>query len=177
MKKRSKLIIIVICVILAVTLGFSINYLKNRRLFTYPGTSMTPTILPNDKIFIDLSCYKKKNPQRGDVILYRPKEFPDRIFINRCIAVENDVVEFIDGFVYLNGKKQVEKYAEGKTFSVLQETDYRQEVQEGHIYVLGDNRKYSNDSRYSGTIPLSSLVGKAISIYDSKTKKNIGKKL
>lgn len=103
-------------------------------------------------------------PQRGDVIVFNPPiEGNTKPFIKRVIGLPGDTVETRGGFVYVNGTQIDEPYIDGKTSKCDGNTvDCAPvTVPEGHIFVMGDNRTNSEDSRYFGVTPISSVIGKA----------------
>ncbi len=130
------------------------------------------------------------DPKRGDIIVFRyPLEKKD--FIKRCIAVGGDVVEIRQKKVYVNGEELVEPYAnisDPRTYSGLNyEGDYQRSWESGkflryrhvrdnfgpvtipeeHLFMLGDNRDNSSDSRFWGPLPVDQIKGKAMIIYFS----------
>ncbi len=131
-----------------------------------------------------------KDPKRGDIIVFRyPLEGKD--FIKRCIAVEGDVVEIKNKKVYVNGTRLVETYVEHsdrRTYPALKrEKDYQRAwedrhflrlpyardnfgpvtIPEDHLFMLGDNRDNSSDSRFWGPLHTNRIKGKAMVIYFS----------
>lgn len=122
------------------------------------GNSMAPTYKSGDVIYIKRLYY---SPDYGDVIVIKAN---DRYIYKRIIAMEGDVVDFnsFDGYVYVNGEKLDEPYAIGKTFAYDDNVQSPLVVTEGHVFVLGDNREISEDSRSSkyGLISKECIVGK-----------------
>nr|WP_307815963.1 signal peptidase I [Thermobrachium celere] len=81
------------------------------------------------------------------------------IYIKRIIGLPNEVVEIKDGSVYINGNKLKEDYLEPGTYT---DVDMKITVPEDCVFVLGDNREVSEDSRYIGPIPIKNLKGHAV---------------
>ncbi|MBM2811566.1 MAG: signal peptidase, partial [Chloroflexi bacterium] len=96
-------------------------------------------------------------PARGDIVVFRFPQQPDKDFIKRIIAVPGDTVEVRAGRVYLNGDLQDEPYIRrGATYE-----RQSQVVPDGNYFVLGDNRPNSSDSHVWGYVPADNLIGKA----------------
>lgn len=124
------------------------------------GNSMYPTLHEKDRLFANkISLYFSK-PSRGDVIVLKAPDAPNKDYIKRIIGVEGDVVEIIDGKVYLNNILLEEPYIDRDSYThVYDETIWN--VPKGYVFVLGDNRDEgaSKDSRYFGYIPVDSIKG------------------
>ncbi len=131
------------------------------------GASMLDTLEENDIMFVDRLAYCLKTPQRGDIVIcYYPEEYYVQVGktynsrVKRVAAVAGDTIEAHDGVVYVNGEALVEPYL---TASRVGFTEFEQlTVPDGCIYVLGDNRSVSIDSRSPnvGPIPLYRVIGK-----------------
>lgn len=127
------------------------------------GRSMNPTVNHGDRLMVNKLFFMKKNITRGDVIdFYVPES--KKYYLKRVIAVEGDTVELINDRVYLNGKKLEEDYVSTEVTTPHSETT-KWEVPKGYVFVLGDNRSNSRDSRDLGVIPRSNIVGKIIFRY------------
>lgn len=103
------------------------------------------------------------NVERGDIIVFNPPN-GDKPYIKRIIGLPGDVITFQDGFVYVNGVKLDEPYiADGNGITRCPTTSCRVPVTVGpdQVYVLGDNRTNSEDSRYFGPFAISAIIGKA----------------
>jgi signal peptidase I len=144
------------------------------RGFVVPTGSMNLTILPGDRILVDLMCYRFASPKRGDVAAFYTKGPNSDIYVHRIIGLPGDVVEIRDEKLYLNGTLQNEPYVH---LRVEKETDYVIEklynygpetVPEGHFFQMGDNRRRSADSRLTGCIPLQDIIGKVQVVYWSR---------
>ncbi|MGM9999627.1 MAG: signal peptidase I [Candidatus Bruticola sp.] len=134
------------------------------RSFYIPSESMVPTLKVNDYILVNRFIYQMAKPSRGEIIVFHPPhvENPEETdFIKRVVAVENDVVEVAGGVLYLNGLPQDEPFIKEEIESDF--PAYR--VPKDHVFVMGDNRNNSDDSRYWGPLPLKNVVGKAFVIF------------
>jgi signal peptidase I len=100
-------------------------------------------------------------PHRGEVIVFHFPEDPTRDFVKRVIGVPGDRVRIRDGEVFLNGSKLDEPYLTAKGNS----TTDMVELEEGEYFVLGDNRRGSNDSRNWGPVPEKNILGKVWLVY------------
>jgi signal peptidase I len=104
-------------------------------------------------------------PKRGDVIVFTPPEpGQDKPYIKRVIGLPGDTVEVHDDGVYVNGTQIEEPYLEGDTTSCRTGTSPfcgSVTVPQGSVYVLGDNRSNSEDSRFFGPVPENRIIGKA----------------
>jgi len=136
--------------------------------FKIPSGSMRPTLIEGDRILVSKIVYRFREPQRGEVIVFRFPENPKRPFIKRLIAVGGDRVEIRQGHVLVNGQPPASPPVQG--FSYLNQGQFGQEdeevsVPEGMLYVLGDNSSSSHDSRFWGFVPRRLVIGKAVYIF------------
>ena len=131
------------------------------------GKSMLDTLVDGEVMLVDRTAYAFKSPARGDVVLcYYPDEYYESqglqyaTRVKRVIAVGGDTIETIDGAVYVNGEKIDEPYLSPDRIGGQYVRPQR--IPEGCVYVMGDNRSVSRDSRYEtvGPIPLFRVVGK-----------------
>jgi signal peptidase I len=149
--------------------------------FKIPSPSMVPTLLVGDHIlvnkflfgfkvpFIDGKILSIREPERGDVIVFRYPLDRRMDFIKRCIAVGGETVEIRDKKITVNGEPIQDPHAYFQNNSG-RFVDGRDNfgpvtVPEGKIFVMGDNRDNSNDSRFWGFVDLADVRGKAIVIY------------
>lgn len=151
--------------------------------FKIPSGSMIPTLLIGDHILVNKFIYgttipltdKKilvwENPEKGDIIVFKYPENPKKDFIKRVIATGGDVIEEKDKTVYVNGKALIEPYAHHFDRSIRSGgNDPRDNfgpitVAHDKLFVMGDNRDQSYDSRYWGFVDLKDIRGKALIIY------------
>jgi signal peptidase I len=130
--------------------------------------SMETTLHEGNRVIIDKISPRIGNLQRGDVVVIKmndPKLIPKEKdpIIKRIVAVEGDSVEIKDGKLIVNDVPQKENYVDpGKLTEPRDEQFTNLTVQPGYIYVMGDNRPGSSDSRYFGPVETKKVVGKAI---------------
>ncbi len=141
--------------------------------FYIPSASMEPTLEKGDRVLVNKLSYDLHDVNRGDVIVFELDEdevAPDGIkdLIKRVVGLPGDVIETRDGVVYVDDRALEEPYLEdgmvtGDPNDPKNPSIERQTVPDGHVFVLGDNRSNSADSRYPyrGTIPIDSIVGRA----------------
>ncbi|MGH2723309.1 MAG: signal peptidase I [Actinomycetota bacterium] len=153
--------------------------------FFIPSKSMEPTFLVGDRVIVNKFIYDFREPRHGEVVVFEnpnlqqpdrspPAAFwhwlteglgfsadPNKDFIKRVIAAPGDTVEVRRGVVFVNGEELEEPYARQRG----DRSDFGpKHVPEDSVFVMGDNRANSQDSRVIGFIPLDNIVGKAFLI-------------
>jgi len=127
--------------------------------FKVDGASMENTLVHGERLMVDKLTYRFREPRRGEIIVLN---VPGARFIKRIIAVGGDTIEERDGVIFVNGTAVDEPYVDNKTR--MNWGPYL--VPEGHVWVMGDNRPRSNDSRGTvGFLPVENIVGRAIFRY------------
>jgi signal peptidase I len=131
------------------------------------GRSMEDNFWDGEYLLADKISYHFKDPKRGDVIIFKQTESAD--YIKRIVGLPGDTIEIRDGSFYVNGQKLDETeyldpdvYTEGKKY--LSEGEVYT-VPEGKLFVAGDNRPHSSDSRAFGPVPFDRVKGRAVLIY------------
>jgi signal peptidase I len=125
---------------------------------TVVSAGMRPTLQVGVEVFVDPGAYESSLPERGDIVAFKIPDNPDVIAIKRIIGLPGDTVEQSAGTVYVNGSAIDEPY-------VIEDTKTLGPwiVAPGHVFVMGDNRPNSNDSRYSmGEIPFEDIFGRVL---------------
>jgi len=143
-------IAVVVCVLL-------ITYVV--QAFKVQGTSMSPELKDGDRILVNKFLYYFGDIERGDVVVFWYPEDPKLSFIKRVVALPGETVEIRSGAVLVNGTLIDETYVSGTNADLRSFPPH--EVRNGHFFVLGDNRKGSNDSRSWGLVPERYIYGKA----------------
>ncbi len=137
--------------------------------FKIPSGSMRPTLMEGDRILVNKFIYRFRQPQRGDIIVFRFPGDPHRPFIKRLAAIGDDEVEIRDGKVLVNGQPldgsgifQTNQYSNQGAYGQEHQVIH---VPQGAFYVLGDNSASSHDSRFWGFVPRRLVLGRAICIF------------
>jgi len=140
------------------------------------GASMEPTFISGDYIFTSKVTYKLRSFHRGDVVVFKSPQNPDIEYIKRIIALPKDTLEIRDSGVYVNNIQISESYISAKTN--LWEGGFAKNgepitIPDGEIFVMGDNRPRSSDSREFGPIPISGVIGHVFYRYFPATKMGV----
>ncbi len=136
--------------------------------FKIPSESMAPTLLDGDRVVVNKLSYDAHDLNRGDVIVFeRPPGLPagpndPKDLIKRVIGLPGDTLLTRDGAVYVNGRRLEEPYLPEGTMTY--DIDRPIVVPEGMVYLLGDNRGHSSDSRVFGPVDVDSVIGRAFMI-------------
>jgi len=154
-----------------------------------PTESMKPTILVGDHFFLDKLAFPanypqflrpilpQRNVQRGDIVAFKSPTDGNIPFVKRVVAIGGDTIELKDKTVYVNGQKLDEPYKIHVDSQVYSEDAWTPEelkirdnygpttVPAGSLFVMGDNRDNSNDSRYWGFITWNDVIGKPLFVY------------
>lgn len=151
-------------IVLAVGI-FLIVYLLILRPHKIKGQSMHPTFPDAEYLLTEKVSYYRSDPQRGDVIVFKPPISEDE-FIKRVIALPGETVMVQGGKVYINDKLLKEDYIKVDTNpSGFLGEGQKYTVPEGSYFVMGDNRPHSSDSRAWGPITKKVITGKAWLVY------------
>jgi len=143
--------------------------------FVIPAEAMAPTLQPGDQILVDKLWFTPKRLKRNSLVVYRSAGPNSPPHIMRVVGLPGDEIEIRSEQVFVNGTKWDDEHANFSGKVLLPEmANYRHfSVPLDAFFVLGDNRRNANDSRFNGPIPLSDLIGRANIIYWSRERKNI----
>ena len=127
--------------------------------YMIPTSSMEPTILMGDNLLVEKITYRFHSPKVGEIVVFKNPSGSEKQLVKRIIGVSGDHVEITeDGHVILNNKAYEEPYAiyqnVGQSFNF--------DIQDNTVFVLGDNRGNSQDSRWFGPISKDTIIGRAI---------------
>ncbi|EUJ27378.1 putative type-I signal peptidase [Listeria floridensis FSL S10-1187] len=163
-------------IILALVVAFAIRYFLISPVTVY-GDSMDPTLHDGEHLFIN----KLSTPKRFDIIVFPAPDEEGSEYIKRIIGLPGDTIEYKKDTLYINGKKYEEPYLDAekkelggsgyltKNFKLqdLPAVKSAKVVPKNQLFVLGDNRRISKDSRYIGFIKQEDVIGKVISFGNS----------
>jgi signal peptidase I len=122
------------------------------------GLSMSPHIVSGEWVLVNTFAYRLARPKRGDIVAFRHDDAARALFIKRVIGLPGDRIDIDRGSVFINGVKLAEpyvRYADDRSFP---ETI----VPPGSVYVMGDNRADSEDSRFFGPVNDDRLIGRGM---------------
>ncbi|EMS80125.1 signal peptidase I [Desulfotignum phosphitoxidans] len=156
--------------------------------FKIPSGSMLETLQIGDQILVNKFIYGVKipftdgqvlipfkDPQPGDIVVFKYPEDPSKDFIKRVVAVAGDTVSIVDKQLYVNGDPVTdEPYAMYSRLPTHVDNMSPVQVPENKLFVMGDNRDNSHDSRFWGFVDLSAVKGKAFMIYWSWDREEFG---
>ena len=125
--------------------------------FRIPSDSMAPTLRAGDRVLVDKRAYDGGAPRRGDLAVFRAPRTGE-ILLKRIVAVGGDTVGIEDGVLVVDGRRPREPYADPDAIDSVYFGPVR--VRRGAVFVLGDNRANSEDSRAFGAVPTSRLIGR-----------------
>jgi signal peptidase I len=159
-------------VMIAVLLAGGIRYFIFAPIIV-DGLSMMPTLHDHDRMIVNKLSYKIGTPKRFDIIVFHAEEGKD--YIKRVIGLPGDHIEYKNDTLYINGKAYKEPYLDKYKKQLidgpltepftLEEITGKKTVPKGYLFVMGDNRRFSKDSRHIGFIPMEKVVGKANIVY------------
>jgi len=140
----------------AVLIALLINLFLAQATRVY-GQSMEPNLHSDQRLVVEKLSYNFHIPQRGDIVVLKVPDAGSGLLIKRIIGLPGEKVEIKDGRVHINDRPLEEPYLSHQS----QRDMTAIVVPPEHVFVLGDNRGFSNDSRSFGTVPLDHVVGRA----------------
>jgi signal peptidase I len=152
-----------ILILTAVVVAWLIKTLVVQPFFI-PSSSMEPTLVPGDRVLVSKFIYRFTEPDVNDVVVFVAPDqgVVEQDFIKRVVATEGMRVQVDDGRLLVDGEQQAEPFirpdSPNSNFGPLT-------VPDDHVFVMGDNRANSKDSRFFGPVAENDLVGRAFLIY------------
>jgi signal peptidase I len=152
--------------------------LPDLKAFKVHGTSMTPSLVDGDRIVVDLAAYSRNHPKRGDVVAFTMPPDESKLYLKRVLGLPGERIDLTEKGVLVNGTPLEDPWGH---YADSGKTDMRRFspvfVPEGRLFLLGDSRNDSHDSKFYGPVEESQVLGKARYLYWSKKTERIGKKL
>jgi signal peptidase I len=146
-------------ILLSVLLFLGINAVSAR--IRVESISMQPTLYAGDFVIVNKLAYQFGQPHRGDIIVFRYPPDPNQVpYIKRVIGLPGDQIHIADGKVFINGQILAEPYLHVTTNRGGDWT-----VTPDSLFVMGDNRNNSSDSRSWGMVPFQNAIGRALVVY------------
>jgi signal peptidase I len=140
--------------------------------YKIPSQSMEKTLLSGDFVLVNKLAYDFGDPKPGDIIVFKYPLNPEKTFIKRCVATEGQTVQIVNKVLYVDGQKIQNRNWENFIDPLILPEEYSTrdnfgpyQVPKGQIFVLGDNRDESRDSRFWGFLEKRHIIGKPIIIY------------
>jgi signal peptidase I len=163
--RRNAALEIALIVALAIGLAVSVQAYAVKP-YRIPSESMEPTLQVGDQVIVNrFSHHLGAQPDVGDIVVFHPPTATGETFIKRVVGVSGDRIALRDGHVVRNGELQQEPYARPCGGGPKCDIPRPVTIPDGHVYVLGDNRGASQDSRFWGSVPVSDVIGEAVAIY------------
>jgi signal peptidase I len=149
--------LVILLVSFALVFGFVRPFVMEA--FWIPSGSMIPTLEINDRVLVNKFIYRFKEPERGDIVVFQSVDNSNEDLIKRVVGLPGDKIAVRNGRLFLNGEPQKETYTNKKfpDRSFFAQTT----VPKGHVFVMGDNRANSADSRVFGPLPEKNIEGEA----------------
>ena len=159
-------------VLIAVVLIFPLTYFLRAFVvepYSIPSGSMEQTIMTGDSVLGEKITYLFRKPVVGDIVTFTDPEADTRLLIKRVVATEGQEVNLVGGKLIVDGVEQNYDYTNGLFSYPLPNSiaikSYPYTVPEGHVFVMGDNRENSQDSRYFGAVDVSTVQSRAFLVY------------
>lgn len=134
--------------------------------FVIPTGSMIPTIEPGNRVIAEKITYRFRQPRQGEIVVFDDPTGQNPQLIKRVIAVGGQTVDIKNGGVFVDGKELIEPYVHGKPTELGPGTlQFPMKIPQGYVFLMGDNRPNSGDSRYFGPQPITAIRGHAIFTY------------
>ncbi|MFQ6049843.1 MAG: signal peptidase I [Candidatus Paceibacterales bacterium] len=132
--------------------------------FLVRGQSMEPNFTDGDYLIIDEVSYRLREPQRGEVVVFKYPKNPSQHYIKRIVALPGEIIEIKEGKVIILNEEEGQILDESEYLSPLLQTpgNVRLSLDGNEYFVLGDNRTSSSDSRRWGPLPRENIVGRVV---------------
>ncbi len=153
---------VILLVAFALVFGFVRPFVLEA--FYIPSESMVPTLEVGDRVFVNKFVYRFWEPERGDIIVFSSVEGEGEDLIKRVIGVPGDRIAIRNGVLHVNGEPQKETYLrDGRPLD--DGPNGPTKLRKGEVFMMGDNRANSRDSRFFGPVPIENIEGEAFATF------------
>ncbi len=129
--------------------------------FLVEGDSMAQTLQDGDRVLVNRFIYHLRQPEREEMIVFGLRENEAETLVKRIVATAGELIEMKDGVVHINGVPTPEQYVTHRDWEVFPPV----KVPPGAVFVMGDNRPRSSDSRIFGPVPLDQIQGRVLLVF------------
>ena len=149
--------VVILLISFALVFGFVRPFVMEA--FWIPSGSMIPTLQINDRVLVNKFIYRFTEPERGDIVVFESVDNSEQDLIKRVVGLPGDEISVRSGKLFVNGEPQEESYVNQK----LPDVSFfaKTTVPKDHVFVMGDNRANSQDSRVFGPLPEENIEGEA----------------
>lgn len=158
--------LLMVAVVVGVSIGLRTFVVEP---FQIPSGSMEKTIMTGDMVFAEKVSYQVGEPKAGDIAVFSDPQVSSRVLIKRIVATEGQTIDLRNGKVYVDGVQLSEDYAIGNSEPLPgvngKRISYPYTIPDGYVWVMGDNREHSSDSRYFGPISRKDVIARAAVVY------------
>ncbi len=159
-KRRWQPCLVAACLLLPLSalLGHALEKYTPVRQGVVAGDAMAPTLVEGERILLDVNAHAGSLPDPGNIVYLEHPGNRDTSIIKRCIATAGQIVAIENGVVYVDGIR----FDEPEGVQPVLEDFGPEVVPDGHLFVMGDDRRRSSDSRHWGAVPQDHLLGRAV---------------
>ncbi|MBI2463263.1 MAG: signal peptidase I [Candidatus Spechtbacteria bacterium] len=149
-------------VVISLLIILPIRYFVTQPFFVR-GASMEPSFLDGDYLIIDELSYRFYEPRRGDTVVFRFPGDPSQFYIKRVIGLPGETLQIHDGSVYIQRQSDAQPWKLSEPYLGDLQTfgELTARIDDNKLFVMGDNRAASYDSRHWGPLPLNAVIGRA----------------
>jgi signal peptidase I len=153
------------------------DHIRGVRGYKMPSVSMEPFLKPGDYLVAKVEWFDDRIPARGEVVVFPLPEDTSKDFLKRVIGLPGEQLQIKDKIVFINGQRLEDPWGVYYSNVIVPARDNLPPITipNGSVFVMGDNRDYSYDSRFWGCVEIKNITARALFIYWSDDRSRIGK--